>query len=310
MAERKEHGRVNKKSEEWAINRTLVDTCRAVDILFYRTFKAMRYKDGELTNSIYNVHGFNKEITKPKGEIVLRILLGEIDTEVTLCVVDIDSPYNMLLGRPWVHAIKAVASKLHQCIRFPIPSGIGEIKGDIADAKFCNEVDIKNYEGRAKKRKDRWRREKELKKEEEFCIYMIRAKEVKGIPSEIPEERTINILREYNDVFAWRMEEMPGIDPSVACHRLDIKKNAKPFKQRIRKIATTYHPQIETELQKMLQEGIIRLEKYPEWIANMVVVPKRNKGIRICIDFTDLNKACPKDSFPLPDIPQMVESAS
>ncbi|XP_026458692.1 uncharacterized protein LOC113359239 [Papaver somniferum] len=111
----------------------------------------MGYKDEEMTHPTYNLHGFNKAVTKPKGEIVLRILLGEIDTEVTLCVVDIDSPYNMLLGRPWVHAIKAVESTLHQCIRFPIPSGIGEIKGDVADAKHCNEMDVKSYEGRAKK---------------------------------------------------------------------------------------------------------------------------------------------------------------
>lgn len=56
------------------------------------------------------------------------------------------------------------------------------------------------------------------------------------------EEKTVNILREYNDIFAWSMEEMPGIDPSVACHNSNIKKNVKSFKQRIRKIAIDYHP--------------------------------------------------------------------
>lgn len=60
----------------------------------------------------------------------------------------------------------------------------------------------------------------------------------------------------------------------------------------------------------MLNAGIRREAKYTEWIENTVVVPKKNNGIRICINFTDLNKACPKDSFPLPDIPQMVESTS
>ncbi|XP_026456957.1 uncharacterized protein LOC113357723 [Papaver somniferum] len=65
------------------------------------------------------------------------------------------------------------------------------------------------------------------------------------------EEKTISILREHNDIFAWSMEEMPGIDPSVACHKLDIKKTVKPFKQRIKKIATDYHPKIEAELQKI-----------------------------------------------------------
>ncbi|XP_026377592.1 uncharacterized protein LOC113271883 [Papaver somniferum] len=226
----------------------------------------MGYRDADMTCPSYNIHGFNKTVTKPKGEITMRILLGEVEVKTTLCVVDIESPYNMLLWRPWVHAIKAAASTLHQCIRFPIPSGIGEIRGDVPNAKICHQVDVKNYEGRAKKRKDCWRKVKELRKEEEFRIYMIRAKEGKGIPSEIPEkegepiqeikestptgepranftaaeptkevnvgteeepeilkigtkidkeeeeEKTINILREYSDIFAWSMEEMPGID--------------------------------------------------------------------------------------------------
>ncbi|XP_026416917.1 uncharacterized protein LOC113312380 [Papaver somniferum] len=120
----------------------------------------MGYEDAEMTHPTYNVHGFNKAITKPKGEIVMRILLGEVVTKITLCVIDIESPYNMLLGRPWVHAIKVVASTLHQCIRIPIPSGIGEIKGDVTSAKICNQVDVRNYEGKTKKRKDRWRKEK------------------------------------------------------------------------------------------------------------------------------------------------------
>ncbi|XP_026435132.1 uncharacterized protein LOC113332845 [Papaver somniferum] len=134
----------------------------------------MGYKYAEMTPATYNVHGFNRAVTKPKGEIVTRILLGEVETKITLCVIDIESPYNMLLGRPWVHGLKVVASTLHQCIRFPIPSGIGEIRGDIKAANTCNQIDVRNYEGRAKKRKDRWRKAKEQRKEEEFLIYMIR----------------------------------------------------------------------------------------------------------------------------------------
>ncbi|XP_026416222.1 uncharacterized protein LOC113311623 [Papaver somniferum] len=189
---------MKKKSETWAVDRTLIDTGSGVDVLFYRTFKTMGYEDVEMTHPTYNVHGFNKEITKPKGEIVMRILLGEVVTKITLCVIDIKSPYNMLLGRPWVHTIKVVASTLHQCIRFPIPSGIGEIKGDVTRAKICNQIDVRNYEGKAKKRKDRWRKAKELKKEDEFRIYTIRAKEGKGIPSEAPakEGEQINKIKE------------------------------------------------------------------------------------------------------------------
>ncbi|XP_026378947.1 uncharacterized protein LOC113273447 [Papaver somniferum] len=161
-AERRKVGDKTENSEEWAINRTLVDIGSAVDILFYRAFKEMGYRDVDMTCPAYNIHGFNKTVTKPKGEITI-ILLGEVEVKTTLCVADIESPYNMLLGRPWVHVIKDVASTLDQCIRFQIPSGIGEIRGDVTSAKIFHQVDVKNYEGRAKKRKDRWRKAKELR---------------------------------------------------------------------------------------------------------------------------------------------------
>lgn len=60
----------------------------------------------------------------------------------------------------------------------------------------------------------------------------------------------------------------------------------------------------------MIESGIIRPAKYPQWITNMAVVPKKNKGIRICIDFGDLNRAFPKDRYPLLNIPHVVELAS
>jgi len=59
-----------------------------------------------------------------------------------------------------------------------------------------------------------------------------------------------------------------------------------------------------------LSTGHIREIKYPEWLANVVLVKKANGKWRMCVDFTDLNKACPKDSYPLPSIDALVDSAS
>lgn len=84
-AERGENIVMKTKSKKWTVDRTLIDTRSGVDVLFYRTFKAMGYEDAEMTHPTYNVHGFNKAITKPKGEIVMRILLGEVVTKITLC---------------------------------------------------------------------------------------------------------------------------------------------------------------------------------------------------------------------------------
>jgi hypothetical protein len=67
---------------------------------------------------------------------------------------------------------------------------------------------------------------------------------------------------------------------------------------------------VEEEVQKLLEAGTIREAQFPDWISNPVVVRKSNGSWRICVDFTDLNKACPKDSFPLPRTDQLVDSAA
>ena len=67
---------------------------------------------------------------------------------------------------------------------------------------------------------------------------------------------------------------------------------------------------IEEEVRKLLEAGFIREEKYPTWLANVVMVKKPSGKWRMCVDYTDLNKACPKDCFPLPRIDQLVDSTS
>ena len=62
------------------------------------------------------------------------------------------------------------------------------------------------------------------------------------------------------------------------------------------------------EVDQLLKIGLIREVKYPDWLANPIVVKKKNGKWRVCTDFTDLNKAYPKDSFPLPHIDRLVEA--
>jgi hypothetical protein len=64
------------------------------------------------------------------------------------------------------------------------------------------------------------------------------------------------------------------------------------------------------EVKRLLSDGIIRELTYPKWLANTVMMKKANRKWRMCIDFTDLNKACPKDEFPLPRIDSLVDAAA
>ncbi|XP_074277632.1 uncharacterized protein LOC141601266 [Silene latifolia] len=114
------------------------------------------------------------------------------------------------------------------------------------------------------------------------------------------EEEYYKLLVEYKDVFAWRYKQMPGLSPKIAVHRLAIKKGTSPKKQPQRRFRPELVPEIEKEVNKLIEAGFIREVKYSTWIAKIVLVRKKNGQLRICVDFSDLNDACPKDDFPLP----------
>ena len=118
----------------------------------------------------------------------------------------------------------------------------------------------------------------------------------------------MHCLRAHADVFTWTLEDMPRIDPEVACHRLAIKKGARAIRQKRRCFNQERYKAINGEVEKLLKAKFIREVNYPEWISNVVLVKKANGKWRMCVKFTDLNKACPKDSFPLPKIDQLVDS--
>ena len=101
---------------------------------------------------------------------------------------------------------------------------------------------------------------------------------------------------------------MPGIDPSVITHRLSVYPSSKPVRQKKRVFAPEQDNAIREEVQKLTTTQFIREVYYPDWLANVVMVNKANGKRTMCVDFTVLNKACPKDSYPLPRIDQLVDS--
>ena len=124
------------------------------------------------------------------------------------------------------------------------------------------------------------------------------------------EETYVQLLQEYRDVFAWTYKEMPGLDPKVAVHHLAVKRGVRPVKQTQRRFRPDLVPLIEAEINKLIEANFIREVKYPTWISSIVPVRKKNGQIRVCVDFRDLNNACPKDDFPLLITELMVDSTT
>jgi len=128
--------------------------------------------------------------------------------------------------------------------------------------------------------------------------------------SQEEQEEVAEVISRHLDAFAWSASDMPGIDPDFLCHHLSMDTTVRPVRQRRRKFNEERQLVVREETQKLLSAGHIRGIQYPEWLANVVLVKKANGKWRMCVDFTDLNKVCPKDSYPLPSIDALVDSAS
>ena len=110
----------------------------------------------------------------------------------------------------------------------------------------------------------------------------------------------IELFKYFSDVFAWSYEDLKSYDTEIIQHKIPLKENQKPFKQKLRRINLVQLPLVQKEIMKMYEAGIIVPIRYSEWVSNLVLVTKKTGEIRLCIDFRDLNKASLKDNYPLP----------
>ena len=110
------------------------------------------------------------------------------------------------------------------------------------------------------------------------------------------------------DVFAWNLYEVPRVDPTFITHRLNLDPLVTPKKQKPRRSAKPHVEAVKEEVKKLKQARAIKEVFFPEWLYNTVVVKKKIEKWRICVDFTDLNRASSKDPFLVPKINQLVDA--
>uniref|UniRef100_A0A2N9FDC7 Reverse transcriptase domain-containing protein n=1 Tax=Fagus sylvatica TaxID=28930 RepID=A0A2N9FDC7_FAGSY len=270
------------------------------------------------------IKGFGGVGEYTKGHIQLVLKVGPIVALTRFHVVDSVVPYHILLGRPWLHKHQLIPSTYHQCVKGrlngkPIRIAANSTPFDQSESHFVEaalydeitsdapEADLRDLLERKKKRKV----EASASKSQPQCVHIpesadtaeavtadpkISAKEeleVINLSSDPNVHRPISIsaslsveermhlvelLKEYQDVFAWQYDEMPGIDPKLVAHSLNVEPGTRPV--------------------------------HPRWLSNIVPMKKKNGQIRCCVDFRNLNKACPKDEFPLPNMDLLIDSAA
>jgi hypothetical protein len=108
-------------------------------------------------------------------------------------------------------------------------------------------------------------------------------------------------------VFAWTYEDLRTYDTSVIEHKIPLKEEANPFRQKLRQINPMLLPIMEREVKKLLDAQIIVPLRYSEWVANLVPVRKKNGEIRLCVDFRNLNRSSKKDNYPLPKMEHILQ---
>jgi hypothetical protein len=124
------------------------------------------------------------------------------------------------------------------------------------------------------------------------------------------KERLISCLSKNKDVFAWSALDLVGVSRTIIEHSLGIDPSVRPKKLRLRKMSDEKAEAAKVEVHRLLEANFIEPDAYPTWLANVVMVQKKSGKWRMCIDFTSLNKDCPKDNFPLPRIDKIIDSAA
>nr|GEW27027.1 reverse transcriptase domain-containing protein [Tanacetum cinerariifolium] len=263
------------------IHRMYIDDGSSMEILYEHCFNRLRPEiKSQMVLATTSLTGFSGETIWPLGQLRLLVIIGDATHStkawMNFMVVKSLSPYNGIIGRPRLKAIQAVPSTVHGMLKFPVEGGRNNLQHPIDTCRMC----IDKY------------------------IEVV----VEGSLSDRGRTELCSVLKKNLDIFAWQPFDMTGVPRSVAKHRLNIQEGCPPVRQKKRGQAPERAKTIQAEVQKLVEAGIMREVYYHDWLSNPVRVKKHDGSWRMCVDFTDLNKACPQDCYPLPEIDWKVES--
>ncbi|GKA66020.1 hypothetical protein Tco_0765828 [Tanacetum coccineum] len=245
--------------------------------------------------------GFSGEIKWPVGQITLLVKIRDDEhstsTWIDFMIVRSTSPYNGIIGRLGLRKIHAVPSTTHGMIKFPVTGGILTLRSSKIIPIECAMVSGPE---------DQPLPVNKVKEERvKVAINPEHPEQTVMIGSNLTEKSKVkicNLLQQSLDIFAWTPADMTGVPRHIAEHRLNVREGCQPIKQKKIGQAAERNIAINDEVSKLVAAGIMREVHYHDWLSNPVMVKKHDESWRMCIDFKDLNKACPKDGYPLPEI--------
>ncbi|GKB28188.1 hypothetical protein Tco_0867589 [Tanacetum coccineum] len=251
--------------------------------------------------------GFSREIIWSLGQISLLVKMGNEEHSTSawmnFMVVRSPLPYNGIIGRPGVRRIRAVPSTAYGMLKFPVAGGTVTLRSSRIIPIECTMV---SGPGVLQPVINQVTEEKI-----QMAIHPEYPEQTIAIGSTLTEEgrkELCGLLRRNLDIFAWKPADMTGVPRHIAEHRLNIREGCLPVRQKKRGQAPERNKSIYEEVEKLVDAGIMKGVHYHSWLSNPVMVKKYDDSWRMYVDFKDLNKACPKDGYPLPEIDWKVES--
>ncbi|GJR01832.1 reverse transcriptase domain-containing protein [Tanacetum coccineum] len=290
------------------VHRMYVDGGSASEILYEHCFSRLRPEiKRQLIPATTPLIGFSGEIIWPIGQIQLLVAIGDEEHSASalmnFVVVRSPSPYNGIIGRPGVRKLQAVPSTVHGMLKIPVDGGVITLKSSRLVPLECAMVSGSERTLPAS--------ESTVEERIKVAINPEYPEQTIMIGSTLTEEgrnKLCSLLQRNLDIFAWKPADMTGVPRHIAEHRLNVRKGCSPVRQKKRGQAADRNQAIQEEVGKLVEAGIMREVHYHDWLSNPVMVKKHDNSWRMCVDFKDLNKACPKDGYPLPEIDWKVES--
>jgi hypothetical protein len=301
----------------------------------------MGFKKEDLQKVEHPLYGFDNKRIKALGKIDVNVTFRQdatMRTEViTFDVIDFMYPYNAIFGHNTINKFAVVIHQGYLLMKIPTVAGVISVYGSQEEAQRAERnTSMLNRQVHVidEAKGNEVLPEAEQKAEAQMMQSMKQAEtermkavdDTRTVPlcADVPsrtimigtkvskeeEDRLLEFLRHNQDVFAWSKTDLTGIHRSVIEHDLNTDPKVRPKLQRQRPMSDDRIKSAEAEVQKLLDARIIREVQYLVWVANVVMVPKKNGNMRICIDFIELNKACPKDPYPLPRIDIVIDQAA
>jgi hypothetical protein len=284
----------------------------------------MQEPDDKIHDATHPLCGFGGKQIVALGKITMPVTFGYVHNtrteQVVFDIVDMEYPYNAIIGRGTLNAFEAILHPAYLCMKIQSEQGPIVVHGSQeaarkAEGSWTDLKAIHNINETEAYHPYKHKREKAASADQPkpmlLCEDIAEQKVLLGSQLSDEQEKTsLRFLFNNKYVFAWTANDLCGVNRDIIEHSLNVDSSFRLRKERLWKMFDDKAEGARNEVKRLLSAGVIREVTYPEWLANTVMVKKANGKWRMCIDFTDFNKACPKDESPLPRIDSFVDAAA